>query len=153
MNLTEIFLYLILPAAALIFFFFKRKFSYFDELGIPHTKPSFPLGNLSGIGSKFHFFDFCRNVYRDNRGKDVICGFYSFIQPIYMVIDPELAKTIMVKDFNFFVNRGQFVNEEKEPLTGELNDRLKISALEYKEHFFNILYKEKALSSQPIINF
>lgn len=120
MALSEIFFYLILPAAALIYFFFQRKFSYFSELGIPHTKPSFPLGSLSGVGSKYHLFDFVFNIYNENKGKDVICGIYSFIQPIFVVIDPELAKTVMVKDFNNFVNRGQYVNEEDEPLTGEI---------------------------------
>lgn len=119
MALQEIFLYLILPAAVIIYFFFKKKYSYFSDLGIPHTKPSWPLGNLQGVGSKYHFFDFVLNTYNENRGKDVICGFYSFIQPIYVVIDPELAKTILVKDFNSFVNRGQFVNDKDEPLTGE----------------------------------
>jgi cytochrome P450 family 6 len=127
MGFTEILLYLILPAAVAIYFFFQRKFSYFSELGIPHIKATSPLGSLGGVGTKFHMFDMVKNIYNECKGKDVICGFYSFVQPIFVVIDPELAKTMMVKDFNFFVNRGQFVDEEKQPLTGKrLKNVLKI---------------------------
>lgn len=123
MAATEVFLYLVLAAATLIYLFFKKKFSYFKELEIPHIKPTFPMGNFGGLGTKFHIFDLVLNTYEEIKGKDVICGIYSFVEPIFVVIDPELAKTIMVKDFNNFVNRGQFVNEE-EPLTGELKFKL-----------------------------
>lgn len=82
-------------------------------------RPKWPMGNVSGMGTKYHMYDVVYNVYRECRGKDVICGFYNFFQPVYVVIDPELAKAVMVKDFNSFVNRGGFVNEETEPLTGE----------------------------------
>lgn len=35
-------------------------------------------------------------------------------------MDLELVKHITVKDFNNFTDRGVFVNEEKEPITGHL---------------------------------
>jgi cytochrome P450 family 6 len=119
MALTQILVYLIFPAAIFIYFFLKKKFSYFSDLDIPHMKPKWPMGNVSGMGTKYHMFDIVLKVYNECKGKDVICGFYSFFKPVYMVIDPEFAKIVMVKDFNYFVNRSLFVNEEKEPLTGK----------------------------------
>lgn len=65
-------------------------------------------------------FDMLKKVYNECKDKDIIFGFYSFFTPNFIVTDPELAKNILVKDFNSFVNRGQFVNEKDEPLTGEL---------------------------------
>lgn len=95
------------------------------------------MGNMQGMGSKYHMFDILNKIYDECKGKDLICGFYNFIQPVYMVIDPELAKTVLVKDFNSFVNRGQFVNEEEEPLTG-----MGVEILIKKFHFveLRILY-------------
>lgn len=63
--------------------------------------------------------DIILQVYNECKGKDVICGFYNFIQPAFVVIDPDLAKNILIKDFNNFVNRGTYVNEEDEPLSGK----------------------------------
>jgi len=120
MVFSEILLYFVLPLAIGVYFYLKKKYSYFEELGIPHMKPKLPLGNVQGMGTKFHIFEMVLNVYNECKGKDVICGFYNFIQPVYVVLDPELAKTIMIKDFNNFVNRGSFVNEEDEPLTAHL---------------------------------
>ena len=111
MDLSEIILYFILPAAVIIYFYVKKKFSFFDDLGIPYKKPSFPLGNLRGMGKEFHMMDLLLKAYNECKGKDVLCGFYNSIQPIFLITDPELAKSVLVKDFNYFVNRGGFINE------------------------------------------
>lgn len=83
--------------------------------------PKWPMGNVQGVGTTENIFDRVIKIYNECKGKDVICGFYNFLEPTYMVIDPELAKTVMVKDFNYFVNRGVYFNEEGEPLTGKIN--------------------------------
>jgi hypothetical protein len=48
-----------------------------------------------------------RNIYDEMKGKGGIVGFYNFAEPSYFVTDIELAKLIMVKNFNSFVNRGE----------------------------------------------
>ena len=112
MVLREIILYFVLPAAAFIYFYLKKKFSYFENLQIPHTKTvKWPLGNLTGAGKDFHMVDLVNNVYKECKGKDVICGFYNLTRPVFLITDPQLAKIILVKDFNYFVNRGAYVNE------------------------------------------
>jgi cytochrome P450 family 6 len=79
------------------------------------------MGNFSGVGSEIHFFDRIQEIYEKCKGKDSIFGFYSSISPVYVVADEELVKLVMIKDFNNFVNRGMYVNEEDEPLTGEVD--------------------------------
>lgn len=118
MNLINFLLYFIFPLAFGIFLYLKKKFSHFEKLGIPHLKPDWPLGNMGGMGTKFHLFDLLLKLYGECKGKDVICGIYNLIEPVYVVIDPEVVKLVMVKDFNNFVNRGFYVNEENEPLSG-----------------------------------
>jgi cytochrome P450 family 6 len=120
MSLLNIALYVVLPIVAVIYFLIKRKFSFFKDLGIPYVEPSFPLGNMSGLGSKYHLVDILRHAYDECKGKDVVAGFYNTISATYLVTDLELVKNIMIKDFSNFVNRGMYVNEEDEPLTGHL---------------------------------
>lgn len=119
-SLKLIFHFFILPTLILLFFILKRKLSYFKRKGIPHVNPGWSLmGNFSGVGTEIHFFDRIKEVYEQCKGKDSIFGFYSSIVPAYVVADEELVKLVMIKDFNNFVNRGMYVNEEDEPLTGE----------------------------------
>ncbi|CAG9806322.1 unnamed protein product [Chironomus riparius] len=109
-----------LIVATVIYFYVKKKYSYFEKNGVPYMQPSFPLGNLQGMGSKYHMFDVMMNSYNKLKGKGNIAGFYNIFEPTYLVTDLEVLKEITVKDFNKFVNRGVFVNEENEPLTGHL---------------------------------
>lgn len=76
---------------------------------------------MAEMGTKFHMFDIILNIYKECKGKDVVCGFYNLIQPVYIITDLELVKNVMVKDFNSFVNRGFFNNEEFEPLSGNFD--------------------------------
>ncbi|XP_070493934.1 uncharacterized protein [Chironomus tepperi] len=111
---------IVLIAVTAVYFYVKKKYSYFKEHGVPHLKPTFPLGNLQGMGTKYHMFDVMMNAYNELKGKAKIGGFYNIFEPTYLVTDIEVLKAITVKDFNKFVNRGVFVNEENEPLTGHL---------------------------------
>lgn len=116
----EVLLYIVLPLVAVAYLFLKKKYSYFDEKNIPHIKPTWLMGNMDGVGKTIHIVDLFRNIYNECSGKDVIAGFYSMIAPALIATDLELVKQITVKDFNYFTDRGGFINEEKEPLTGHL---------------------------------
>lgn len=120
-NIFEFFSFYIFPLLIFIFAFLRQKFSYFQDREIPFVKPKWPMGNLSGVGSEKHLSDAINEVYTSCKGKDVICGFYNQFLPIYLVIDRNLAKTILINDFKYFVNRGIYSNIEGEPLTGEIN--------------------------------
>jgi len=43
-----------------------------------------------------------------------------FVKRIAMIIDLELIKGVLIKDFNYFQNRGAFNNPRDDPLTGYL---------------------------------
>lgn len=102
------------------YFFVKKKYSYFADRHILFSEPSFPFGNLKGIGTSTHVSTLTTRVYDKFVGKDVLCGLYFFLRPSVMLLDPELIKNVMVKDFNNFINRGVYHNEEVDPLSGHL---------------------------------
>lgn len=95
---------------SIIYVYFKTSYSFFDNEGVPHLKPSFPFGNIKGMGSKFHMVDFLNNLYRELKEQSPIVGFYNLAEPVYLVTDLELIKNILVKNFNNFVNRGEVLN-------------------------------------------
>lgn len=120
MNFVDILLYVILPLAVTIYLFLKKKLSYFEELGVPHLKPSLLMGNIGGLGKTTNMVDLLKSIYEESKEKDVIAGFYTLFQPTLIVTDLELVKQITIKEFNTFTDRGLFVNDEKDPLSGNM---------------------------------
>lgn len=121
MNLVETLLYFVLPLVAAAFLFLKKNFAYFEEHGIPHVKPnSWLLGNLGEVTTKIHLVDFFRQTYEACKGKDVIAGYFSMFTPTILLTDLEMIKNVTVKDFSSFADRGVYVNEEADPISGHL---------------------------------
>lgn len=102
------------------FVFLRHKYSYFKTRKIPFLKPSWIVGNLNGIGTKYQLADKFIYIYEKFKNRDVIVGFYMLFSPVLLVVDPKLAQTITIKDFNSFTDRGVFHNEDHEILTRNL---------------------------------
>lgn len=88
--------------------YIKKKYSYFKDRGILHPKPYWPLGNFWKVGLSVHFINRVNEIYRLFKGSAKICGFYIFTIPVYIILDIEIIKNILVKDFESFHDRGQF---------------------------------------------
>lgn len=54
-----------------------------------------------------------------------------FRTPVLLICDPELIKTITIKDFDYFVNRNFSVDPEIDPLFGNSLVSLKGKAFYY----------------------
>lgn len=121
MSYSDVLIVLVLLVIVTCYLFLKKKFSYFEDLGIPHLKPpSWIMGNVGGVGKTQHLIDLIRDVFEAGKGKDVIAGFYTMFEPSILITDLEFLKHVTVKDFNSFADRGLYVNEENEPITGHL---------------------------------
>lgn len=100
--------------------YIRTKYSYFSSRGVPTPTPIFPLGNFWKVGITVHFIERINSMYRQFKGKDVMSGFYVFTRPVTLILDVDLVKNILVKDFYSFHDRGLYYNELTDPLSAHL---------------------------------
>ncbi|XP_023934742.1 probable cytochrome P450 6a14 [Bicyclus anynana] len=104
----------------IIYLWFLYKFTYWSKRGVLGPKPVFPFGNIEKVvRRKDQFFQpFCDNYYKYKHLPYV--GMYCFNQPVLSINDPELAKQILIKDFDHFQSHGIFSGGSGDPLAGHL---------------------------------
>jgi cytochrome P450 family 6 len=99
-----------------VYFFIKRKYSYWENLKVPSIK--FDYRHIINRPPNALLF---KQFYEEFRkGKSPFGGFYMLLKPMVMITDLDLAKRIMVKDFNSFVNRSTNFHDPKDPLSEHL---------------------------------
>ncbi|XP_049307455.1 cytochrome P450 6a8-like isoform X9 [Bactrocera dorsalis] len=120
MAVTEILLSIILAAVAAFIYIAHRNLTYWQRKGIPHDSPHWIHGNLNGVTKTMSFAEAFTKVYRRHLGSGPFCGLYFLQKPTVLVLTPELTKQVLIKDFNNFSERGLYVNEKDDPITGHL---------------------------------
>lgn len=98
---------LLLFCAGVAFFLYKyftRKFDYWKKRGIYSGKPVVFFGNTKDL----FFFkktmgEWMRDLY--NSTQDPYVGLYIMDEPALIIKSPETIKNIVVKDFNYFMDR------------------------------------------------
>lgn len=114
-------LLLTVAIAALIYYYFVKSFGFWAKRGVPFVKPSIPFGNLKLKHKKnIHGSERMQYIYHQLKGKDVIGGTYFFTNPTALVLDLDLLRHVFVKDFQYFTDRGMYVNERDDPLSANL---------------------------------
>ncbi|KAF5284960.1 hypothetical protein FQA39_LY16915 [Lamprigera yunnana] len=100
----------------------KTKYNYWDSLGVPCIEPSIPFGTMENpFKLKRSFTELIKDQYNEAKSKGYKhVGLYGVIRPQYMPIDVAIIKNIMIKDFNYFVDRGFYSNEKEDPLSAHL---------------------------------
>lgn len=114
------FLVFVLSILALSYFYIKKKYNYWTDRGVVSAKPRFPLGNLWGVGFSKNLGELTRHLYEEFKGRGVIGGFYFFLTPNVLVTDLDLLRHVFVKDFEYFQDRGIYMNEKGDPLSANL---------------------------------
>lgn len=100
-----------------LFIDFKIKFNFWKTKNVPFMEPIFPLGNITDImRSEVHFGYLIKNIYNQMKRHGDYCGIFFSRNPVLLVLSPEFAKTVLVRDFNYFVDRGVYSNESIDPL-------------------------------------
>lgn len=102
-----------------LYLYVKYLFSYWERRGVKFLKPSFPFGNFAKnflqIQSQAELF---QTFYQTCT--EPFFGVYAIFKPILILRDPELIQTILIKDFQHFVDRGLYCNDTIDPLSGNL---------------------------------
>jgi cytochrome P450 family 6 len=120
MPSLAVFLTLFLVAILLFVFWIKKKFSYWEERGFDFIKPEFPFGNIKGVGYKVRFSKLSCDYYGRYKNKAAAIGLYFFVQPVVLLTNLDAVKSVLIKDFHNFHDRGLYVNSKADPLSAHL---------------------------------
>lgn len=111
---------IIISVISLIYYFIKRLYSFWRQLGVPYIKPIFPFGNLKDVGKKYHSCELLMNFYNENKHRGPFVGLFFFLSPVVLLTDLNLIKNVMSKDFSVFHERHFYHNERDDPLSAHL---------------------------------
>ncbi|XP_013146830.1 PREDICTED: cytochrome P450 9e2-like [Papilio polytes] len=98
--------------------YLRELYSKFNKRGVNNLQPTPVLGNMGSVAfRKHHFVEVTTklyNAYPDDR----FLGWYEFANPMIMLKDIELIKTIGVKDFENFLDHRPVVDGKIDPFFG-----------------------------------
>lgn len=104
---------------ASVYLIVRYIFTYWKRRGIKYVSPSFPFGNFGlAFMQKLSWAELGSLLY--NSTSDPFIGAFSFLRPTLIVRDPHLIRSILVKDFQHFVDRGLYHDEINDPLSAQL---------------------------------
>lgn len=118
-NALLISLTLIAVLVASVYFYIIHIYSYWKRRNVPYLEPIFPFGNFKkNILQKISIGELTEELY--NSSSEPIVGFYAALRPSVLIRDPEIIRSVLIKDFSSFYHRGLYCDEEVDPLTGNL---------------------------------
>lgn len=120
MALIPLFLLGLIALLTGVYFYIKHNYTYWRKRGVPYLEPSFPFGNIRAFNRILHSSQRIGRLYDQLKGKGPFAGIYLFHQPVVLATDLDFVKTVLIKDFNSFRDRGMYFNERDDPLTGNL---------------------------------
>ncbi|KAI4459126.1 cytochrome p450 [Holotrichia oblita] len=105
-----------------LFLYAKWTYKYWERKKVPYIEPAFLIGNLEppwGIKAGFH--KTMANIYNEFKAKGhKYGGIFTSLRPVFVPVDLDVVKLIMIKDFQYFVDRGVYYNEKDDPLSAHL---------------------------------
>lgn len=102
---------LTVTSALLIFFsgtlylLVRYVYLHWERRGIKYIQPTFPFGNFGkSFMQKISNAEEMTEIYR--KTKEPFIGTFGLFRPILFLRDPDLIRSVLIKDFQYFVNRG-----------------------------------------------
>uniref|UniRef100_A0A146LLS0 Cytochrome P450 6j1 n=1 Tax=Lygus hesperus TaxID=30085 RepID=A0A146LLS0_LYGHE len=118
MLCTVCFLVLPILAGLSLYLVWTRKYRYWENLHVPCVPASFPFGSFhTAFMMKEPFFEVVGKAYDDFEGADLI-GVYAPIEPCLIVRSADLAKRVLIDDFNDFMDNGFEAKKSVDPGLG-----------------------------------
>ncbi|KAG7206083.1 hypothetical protein KM043_003478 [Ampulex compressa] len=104
-----------------IYFYYKYViFDFWRKRGVFCEEPSVPLGHARTLFTgRRPISEFFNEQYKKHKDHGIF-GLYILFRPALIIADPDIIRTVLVKEFNSFHDRGMFCNEKTDPLTGHL---------------------------------
>jgi hypothetical protein len=105
---------LLLIVAVLLYYLAIRNYNYFSKRNVPFVKPLPFVGCMGPALLRRQYFPHLMidsyNALKDHP----YGGIFIFKQPVIIPTDPELIKTIAVKDFEYFTDHRSILSEDKD---------------------------------------
>lgn len=122
MNATLYIITIILLIVSLIIRFFNKKFAYWKERGLDYLEPVIPFGNaFSLVMKKLTIGELFAKQYLELRKKGLKHGgAYFYWIPVYIPVDPDIIKRILISDFEYFPNHGFYMNKKVDPFSAHI---------------------------------
>ncbi|XP_055545136.1 probable cytochrome P450 6a14 [Wyeomyia smithii] len=120
--LLAIVITVLLATVASLWLFLDKRRSYWRDRNFPCTGRSAMIyGDYKNWSRTEHLQEINFRLYQEFKARKLpVGGTMLYIIPTVLVLDPELIKAIMVKDFANFHDRGIYNNPEVDPLSGHL---------------------------------
>ncbi|ALC46004.1 Cyp6d2, partial [Drosophila busckii] len=114
------FILLLIALITLGWFYLKHHYSYWERRGFPYDKNAgIPFGCLGSVWRMEKAMGMAiTDVYM--KSKERFLGTYLLFRPAVVVRDAELARKVLAQDFASFHDRGVYVDEEKDPMSGTI---------------------------------
>lgn len=105
---------------AYVYMHFHRCYRYWLDQGVPTLPATFPSGHLDSRMAYTNFGLIASDLYKKLKSNGDYVGLYFLNKPVLFVLTPEFAKAVLVRDFQYFVNRGVYFNKAHDPLSANL---------------------------------
>lgn len=90
------------------YLYVKHLYSYWKRVGVKYLEPTFPFGNFGPtIFQKKTAGELVADIYRESR--EPFIGIFGALRPTLVVRDPKIIRSIFIKDFQHFVDRGVYI--------------------------------------------
>ncbi|XP_055588831.1 uncharacterized protein LOC129741148 [Uranotaenia lowii] len=116
----KMWIYLLITVISLAVWFVRNKYGFWKRHGVPYIQPRFPFGNIQGVGRRMHSSQLMTRYYNQMKGKHPYGGIFFFTNPVALALDLEFVKDVLVRDFQYFHDRGVYYNEKDDPISGHL---------------------------------
>ncbi|KAJ8672829.1 hypothetical protein QAD02_004089 [Eretmocerus hayati] len=96
-------------------------FTHWKRMKVPHESPNLIFGNLNldFLLNKITVGGLVKQLYGTFKNEKLF-GMYIFHNPILVINDPDLIKEVLVKDFQYFKDKGVYYNHEIDPISSNL---------------------------------
>lgn len=116
---------LVLILLTVIYLWFRHAFGYWGRRGVPFLPPEFPFGNVRQLALRrqnlgLNMRDHYRAAQANWGPQQPYFGIYMFTKPLLLVLDLDLIRTIFIKEFAKFPDRGVYFNEIHDPLSANM---------------------------------
>jgi len=102
-----------------IYYYILKDLNFFKKHNIPYKTPFPILGNMVElILHRESVVDFVNNIYKLHPEAKYV-GMFDMTNPVIVLRDPELIKSIALKNFDLFPHHRSFIEEDQDPLFGK----------------------------------